>query len=197
MIGFNIAGYIIFALVTSITPGPNNIMLFAYGKQFGYVDSNKLMLGIASGFLVLLSIAGYGIAGIILQNPTIGFVLKIISSLWLFYLAIVLSNLNADLSTESVAKAGFYQGFLMQFINPKAWIMAISGASAFLPHNINIHISVLLFALIFVVVGFPCILCWVGFGDLISKILKTPNAHRILGVIIFILMLLSIIMIWI
>lgn len=197
MIGFNITGYLIFALVTSITPGPNNYLLFSYGKNYGFKDSSKLMAGIFLGFFVLLYASGYGIAEIITKNPTIGLVLKIISSIWLFYLAIVLSKLSTDISVDSNSKIGFYQGFFMQFVNPKAWIMAITGASAFLPHLDNIHISVFAFAITFGLVGVPCMILWISFGDLISRLLKSEKANRTLGIVLFVLMIISITMIWV
>lgn len=197
MIGYNIAGYLIFAFVTTITPGPNNYMLFSYGKNFGFKDSGKLMSGIFLGFLVLLYASGYSIAGMVTRNPVMELTLKIISSIWLFYLAIVLSKLNSESKGDLNLKMGFFQGFFMQFVNPKAWIMAIGGASAFLPHFENVHLSVFVFAMIFGIVGIPCMISWVLFGDLISRLIKSEKAHKLLGLTLFLLMNISIVMIWI
>ncbi len=194
---FDLAGYLLFAFVTSITPGPNNYMLFSYGKNFGFKHSSYLMLGIFLGFFVLLYIAGYGIAEIVTQSPTTGLILKIVSSAWLLYLAFVLSRLNSEVETGNDARAGFIQGFLLQFVNPKAWIMAITGAGAFLPQLGSTHLNVFIFAVSFGVVGIPCMIAWIAFGDLISKILKSKKANRILGIVLFLLMVASIIMIWI
>ena len=196
MLGFDIAGYVIFALVTSITPGPNNYLLFSYGKKYGLKDSGKLMLGISLGFSVLLYIAGYGIGKIITESKTVAIIFKVVCSLWLFSLAIILSKIQSKETDNNVVKAGFYQGFLMQFINPKAWIMAISSAGAFLPHLSNIHLSVFVYTVMFAMVGAPCMISWVSFGDAISKILTSEKSNKILGVILFVLMLLSIAMIW-
>lgn len=193
----NITGYLIFAFVTSITPGPNNYLLFSYGKTYGFKDSYKLMFGIFFGFFILLYASGYGIAELITKSVAIGLALKIISSVWLFYLAFVLSKLSSDISVESRAKIGFFQGLLLQFVNPKAWIMAITGAGAFLPHLENIHLSVFLFAITFGLVGVPCMISWILFGDLISKILRSEKANRALGLVLFGLMIMSIVMIWV
>ncbi len=192
----NITGYLIFAFVTSITPGPNNYLLFSYGKTYGFKDSSKLMSGIFFGFFILLYASGYGIAELITKSAAIGLALKIISSVWLFYLAFVLSKLSSDISVESRAKIGFFQGLFLQFVNPKAWIMAITGAGAFLPHLENIHLSVFLFAITFGLVGVPCMISWILFGDLISKILRSEKANRALGLVLFVLMIMSIVMIW-
>jgi threonine/homoserine/homoserine lactone efflux protein len=197
MIRYDIAGYLIFAFVTSVTPGPNNFLLFAYGKKYGFRDSSRLMMGIALGFITMLFMAGYGMTEIISRSNTIGLVLKVISSVWLFYLAVLLSKINSDVSGECSAKVSFYQAFLMQFVNPKAWIMAVTGATAFLPQLSNIHISVLVFALSFAIIGAPSMFLWISFGDWISRVLKSKKANRNLGYILFVLMVASIVMIWV
>jgi threonine/homoserine/homoserine lactone efflux protein len=196
MLGFDFTGYLFFAFVTSITPGPNNYLLFAFGKQYGFKQSGKLMLGIFVGFTVLLYIAGYGIGELIAKHRTVELVLKLISSVWLLYLAYALSKLQTSNINDTLPKVGFYKGFLMQFVNPKAWIMAISGAGAFLPKLGNIHSSVFVFAFSFGIVGVPCMISWVSFGDYISKILTSAKANTILGYVLFGLMLISILFIW-
>lgn len=197
MIGFDLTGYLIFALVTSITPGPNNYLLFSYGKTFGFKDSGKLMLGIALGFVTMLFLSGYGLAELISHNATIGLILKILSSVWLLYLAWALSNLKSDVATDAKPKVSFAQAYMLQFVNPKAWIMALTGASAFLPHFSNIHLNVTVFALSFGLVGVPCMVTWISFGDLISRILKSEKANRMIGYVLFLLMVLSVVMIWV
>ena len=196
MTRYDLAGYLIFAFVTSITPGPNNYMLFAYGKSFGYKDSGKVMAGIFFGFFTLLYLAGYGIGELISTSQTIGLVFKTISSAWLLYLAVVLSKPITESKDSSFQKIGFWQAFVLQFVNPKAWIMALSGAGAFMPQFANIHISVFLFAITFGLVGIPCMLAWITFGDVLSRLLKSKRSNRIVGVALFFLMIVSIVMIW-
>jgi len=197
MSGFDITGYLIFAFITAITPGPNNYLLFSYGKNYGFKDSLRFMSGIFSGFMVLLYVSGYGIGEIVSKNTTFGLILKIISSAWLFYLAILISRPDHDISADQNSKFGYYQGFFMQFINPKAWIMAITGASAFLPHLGNIHLNVFVFAFTFGLVGIPCMIAWISFGDLISGLLKSEKTNQRVGLVLFVLMIISIVMIWV
>ena len=196
MVGFNIVGYVIYAFVTAITPGPNNYLLFSHGKAFGMNDSRKLMLGIITGFFTMACIAGYGVAEIITNNQTFGLILKIVGSIWLLYLGFVLSKLHSEIKTEKPVKLTFIQAYLMQFINPKAWIVAISGAGAFMPHLGSIHLNVFVLAITFNIVGLPCMLVWIKFGDLISKLIKSEKSSRILGYTLFALMMVSIVMIW-
>jgi threonine/homoserine/homoserine lactone efflux protein len=196
MNGYDLAGYLIFAFVTSITPGPNNYLLFAYGKSFGYKDSGRLMAGIFLGFFTLLYLAGYGIGELISTNQTIGLIFKIVGSAWLFYLAVVLSRPISESRNSSSQKIGFRQSFVLQFVNPKAWIMAMSGAAAFLPKLSNIHFSVFAFAITFGLVGAPCMLAWIAFGDVLSRLIKSKSTNRIVGIVLFVLMLISIVMMW-
>ena len=197
MVGFNIIGYLIFAFVTSITPGPNNYILFSHGKSYGMQDSGKLMVGIFTGFFTMVYIAGYGVAEIVTHNEKIGLILKIVGSAWLLYLAFVLSKINSEIKTEKPIKITFVQAYFMQFINPKAWVMAITSASAFMPHLGSIHLNVFVLALTFNLVGLPCMVVWVFFGDLISRLIRSEKANHILGYTLFGLMLISIAMIWI
>ncbi|MFO7445704.1 MAG: LysE family translocator [Ignavibacteriaceae bacterium] len=197
MAEFNLAGYLIFVLITSITPGPNNYMLFTYGRTYGFNNANKLMTGILLGFFTMLYIAGYGVAEVITTNHTFGLILKIIGSIWMIYLAFVLSNLSSDISADKKTILGFTKGYMLQFVNPKAWIMAIAGAGAFMPQFTSIHLNVFVFAAIFSLVGIPCMIVWVFLGDYISRLLKSERANNIAGYIIFILMIVSVVTIWV
>lgn len=197
MISYNIAGYLIFAFVSCITPGPNNYLLFSYGKHYGLKESISLMAGIFLGFFTLLYISGYGIGELIMRSSILALVLRILSSVWLLYLAFLLSKLSTVKGIDSKSKMGIYHGFFMQFVNPKAWIMAITGASAFLPKLENVHISVFVFAILFGMIGIPCMISWAKFGDVFSKVLKSEKSNRTLGFVMFGLMLICIFMVWV
>jgi threonine/homoserine/homoserine lactone efflux protein len=194
---FNIIGYLLYASLMSITPGPNNLMLLSYGKAYGFNDSKNVMLGIFLGFFIMLCLAGYGIANIITANPAAGLILKIVGSLWMLYLAFVLRKISIETKSGESAAIGFGQAFFMQFVNLKAWVMAISGASAFLPQSDNIHLNVFVYAISFGLVGFPCMLVWLKMGDLVAKMFNSVKASRVLGCTMFVLMIISIITIWI
>jgi threonine/homoserine/homoserine lactone efflux protein len=106
---FNFIGYLIFASVTCITPGPNNLMLFSYGKAYGFDDSGKVMMGIGFGFFTMLCLAGYGVAEVIANSATLGFVLRIIGSLWMLYLAFVLSKMSIEIMPGETKRIAFGQ----------------------------------------------------------------------------------------
>lgn len=193
---FNLFGYLIYASLMSITPGPNNLMLFSYGKAYGFNDSRNILLGIFFGFFLMLCLAGYGIAKIVTNNPMAELALKIVGSLWMLYLAFILRKLSVEVEPSKKTAIGFGQAFFMQFVNLKAWVMAISGASAFLPQSNNIHLNVFVYAISFGLVGIPCMFIWLKMGDVIAKIIKSEKASRMLGYTMFSLMIVSIVTIW-
>jgi threonine/homoserine/homoserine lactone efflux protein len=194
---FNLFGYLIYASLMSITPGPNNLMLLSYGKAYGFNDSRNVILGIFLGFFLMLCIAGYGIANIITNSPTAGMALKIIGSLWMLYLAFLLRKISVEVEPGKKTAIGFGQAFSMQFVNLKAWVMAISGASAFLPQSNSIHLNVFVYAISFGLVGFPCMIIWLKMGNMIAKIIKSEKASQMLGYTMFSLMIVSIVTIWV
>lgn len=194
---FNFLGYLLFAVVTSVTPGPNNLLLFSYGKAYGLNDSRKLMLGISIGFFCMLCLSGYGVAKVLTSSPVLGLILRIVGSMWMLYLAFILSKLSVEIDPGEKAFIGFGQAFALQFVNPKAWIMAISGASAFMPQFSSIHLNVLIFSGFFILIGIPSMLIRLKMGDVIAKIIKSEKSNRALGYTMFTLMLVSIATIWI
>lgn len=196
MAHFNTIGFIIFGLVAMLTPGPNNYLLFSYGKFYGYGDAYKTMAGIFFGFMSILFITGYGVAELMLRNDTIALTLKIVSSLWLLYLAYSLSKLDIKQPEGLKKKVGFIQMFLMQFVNPKAWVISIAGASAFMPTYNNTHINVLIYAIGFPILGIPCMLTWLSFGDVFSRILRSEKTNKITGYILATLLVVSVGLIW-
>jgi threonine/homoserine/homoserine lactone efflux protein len=172
-------------------------MLLSYGKAYGFNDSRNVILGIFLGFFLMLCIAGYGIANIITNSPTAGMALKIIGSLWMLYLAFLLRKISVEVEPGKKTAIGFGQAFSMQFVNLKAWVMAISGASAFLPQSNSIHLNVFVYAISFGLVGFPCMIIWLKMGNMIAKIIKSEKASQMLGYTMFSLMIVSIVTIWV
>jgi threonine/homoserine/homoserine lactone efflux protein len=171
-------------------------MLFSYGKVYGVRDSHGVMLGIALGFFIELILAGYGVAGILTANPTAGMILRIAGSLWMLYLAVLLRKINISTETGQLPKIGFLHMFTQQFLNPKAWVMAISGASAFMPQLGNMHLNVLVYAMTFAIVGAPSMITWLKAGDVIARFVKSERHHIVVGYTLFGLMIISIITIW-
>lgn len=185
-------GLAIFAFVTSITPGPNNLMLLASGVNFGFRASLPHMLGIGIGFTLMLIIVGLGLGGAILAVPALYAVLKAVSIAYLFWLAYLL----ATSGSLGVADSGgrpmrFYEAALFQWINPKAWAMALS-ASALYTRPEAMLASVMTIAAVFGAINLPSVGTWAGFGTLLRGVLAEPARLRIFNRIMAALLIASV-----
>ncbi|WP_377705149.1 LysE family translocator [Pseudoduganella sp. UC29_71] len=161
-----------FAFVSSITPGPDNIMLASSGIWFGFRRSIPHMLGITVGFGVLLAICAAGVGTLVMAVPAMQTVLKVAGSAYLLYLAWQMRAMNFDREAEQTHHPlGFMGAAVFQFANPKAWIMAITGSSAFLPQVAPVSLAIAVFCLVFCAVNLPCISVWAGAGALLRRFL--------------------------
>lgn len=187
----------LFAFVSSITPGPNNIMLTTSGIRFGFARSIPHMLGINVGFGILLALCAAGIGTLILSVPSIQQVLKVISSGYLLYLAWQLRTIAVKASDAAdAAPMGFTAAAVFQAVNPKAWVMAVTGAAAFMPHADSVWVAIGIFCLVFCSINLPCIGVWAGAGALLRRYLEQPVWRRAFCAVMVVLTVYSALAVW-
>jgi threonine/homoserine/homoserine lactone efflux protein len=166
---------LVFAFVTSITPGPNNFMLLASGVNFGFWRTIPHMCGIALGFLSLLLGVGFGLGALLKEYPGLHWGLKIAGGAYLLYLAWKIAS--ARTLSDGKATGGkpltLWQAASFQWVNPKAWIMAITGMAIY-TNPAQPYLSVVLVALAFALVNFPSVSCWALFGMAMRNFLSNP-----------------------
>jgi threonine/homoserine/homoserine lactone efflux protein len=164
----------LFAIVTSITPGPNNLMLLASGVNFGFRPTVPHMLGICLGFLILNLAVGFGLAEIFSSVPWMYSLLKWVGAAYLLYLAwrIAVSGPPADANSNSrsAKPLSFLGAAAFQWVNPKAWVMAVSAFSTYIPASSwsNVAVAATLFALI----TLPNTGIWTLFGSGLRRFLQ-------------------------
>ncbi|BCG79808.1 LysE family translocator [Mesorhizobium sp. 113-3-3] len=166
---------LVYAFVTSITPGPNNLMLLASGVNFGIARTVPHMLGISMGFLVLLLAVGLGLGAVLTAFPALHTGLKIAGGAYLLYLAwkIAMSrSLNGKGATDA-RPMRFIDAAAFQWVNPKAWVMAIT-AMAVYANAEHPFLSVALISIAFTVVNLPSVSIWAGFGTALRGFLSDP-----------------------
>ncbi|UDL89788.1 LysE family translocator [Mesorhizobium sp. PAMC28654] len=166
---------LVYAFVTSITPGPNNFMLLASGVNFGFVRTIPHMLGIGIGFLVLLLAVGFGLGAVLTAFPVLHTGLKIAGGAYLLYLAWKIA-MSRSLGGKGEARAQpmrFIDAAAFQWVNPKAWVMAIT-AMAVYTNPERPFLSVLLISIAFAVVNLPSVSTWAGFGTALRGFLSDP-----------------------
>jgi threonine/homoserine/homoserine lactone efflux protein len=181
-----------FAFVTSITPGPNNIMLTASGVNFGFARSIPHMLGISAGFMVLLLAVGFGLGALFAAYPPAQTALKWIGAAYMLWLAWRVATAGAITAEEGRAQPmSFFEAALFQWINPKGLVMAFS-AMALYPRAGNV-LDIVLVTVIFGAVNLPCVAVWAGFGTALRNVLRDPVRVRVFNILMAVLLVASIV----
>lgn len=185
---------IAFAFVSSITPGPNNLMLMTSGINFGLVKTIPHMLGIDIGFTIMVFLVGLGLAQVFETFPMIYTALKVISVGYLTYLAWKIAT--SDPLSNNYKRAEpmtFMQAALFQWVNPKAWIMAITAISTYTSSSSQSLYSIVLVAGIFGLVLIPSTGTWVFLGSQLQRFLNNPLKLKIFNIMAALLLISSLI----
>lgn len=170
-------GLFAFALVTSITPGPNNIMLMASGANFGLRRSVPHLLGVSLGHAAQAALVGLGIAGLFKAYPASNAVLTAASVLYMLWLAWKIAHARApEGQSGSGRPLTFLQAAAFQWVNPKAWSMSLTVMTVYLPGE-GIR-AVLAVAGVFAMVNLPSVSTWVLAGQGMRRLLSTPGRLR-------------------
>lgn len=181
----------IYALVSSITPGPNNMMLLASGVNFGVRLTIPHMMGVCLGFTLMLALVGLGVGVAVLAIPLLHTVLKYGSGAYLLWLAWALATSGSLGGSEAGARPmRFIEAVLFQWINPKAWVMAVSAMSIYTDPQAML-VSVLMVSGLFGLVNMPSIAVWVGFGVGLRGFLEDQTRLRLFNISMAILLLMS------
>lgn len=167
-----------FAFVTSITPGPNNLMLMASGANFGIRRTMPHMLGVALGFVAMVVLVGLGLAQIFDLYPVSRTVLQVVSVVYMLWLAWKIATAAAPEDAQaSRTPMTFLQAAAFQWVNPKAWAMALSAIAVYAPDRSLA--SILLVAVIFGTVNLPSVGSWTWLGQQLKVVLTNTARLRV------------------
>jgi len=170
---------LMFSFVSSVTPGPNNIMLFSSGVNFGMWRTWPHAMGIAFGFGILLAAVGFGLGVLLTTYPELFLAIKIAGGLYMLYLAWRIANSGPIEVKEGAARPmTFLEAALFQWVNPKAWVMAMVAMSAYTSEG-NYALNVGIVVIAFCLVNFPSVSIWAGFGTVMRKFLQDPVKLKI------------------
>ncbi|QND53602.1 LysE family translocator [Phyllobacterium sp. 628] len=165
---------LVFAFVTSITPGPNNLMLLASGVNFGFKRTIPHMFGIGSGFFTLLIGVGLGLGALIQTVPVVYTVLKFAGGAYLVYLAYkIATSRSLGNVNENARPMTFLEAAAFQWINPKAWVMAVTAMATYTSPQAY-YITVLIVGIAFAIVNVPSVSTWAAFGQFMRGWLSDP-----------------------
>ena len=182
-----------FAFVSSVTPGPNNFMLLASGVNFGFRRTIPHMLGIGAGFVALLFAVGLGLGALLTAYPGLNLALKIAGGAYLLYLAwriAMARSLGAE-KDASTRPMTFLEATAFQWVNPKAWVMAVTAMALYTSAEQPFS-SIVLVALIFGIVNLPSVSVWTAFGTALRGFLSDPVRLKWFNIVMGLLLAASI-----
>lgn len=167
-----------FAFVSSITPGPNNLMLLASGANFGFRRTVPHMLGISLGHLVMIVLVGLGLIQLFETYPALHTAMKIASVAYLLFLAWKIANAAPPREGEAGGSPmTFLQAAAFQWVNPKAWFMALTAISVYAPATTLW--AVVLVAGAFASVNLPSVSTWTLLGVQMRRVLTNHLRLRL------------------
>jgi len=178
-----------FAVSMAATPGPNNTMVTASGATWGFRRTLPHMLGISVGFPVMLVAVALGAGELLRARPWIHDVLRWVGAAYLLWLAWKIAGIrprtaagddrNGGTAVEGAHQIGFMQAALFQWVNPKAWVIALGAVVTYTTASGGALVAqAALLAVIFLAVTLPATALWTLVGVGAARLLRTPAALR-------------------
>jgi threonine/homoserine/homoserine lactone efflux protein len=168
----------VFCFVSAITPGPNNLMLLASGVNFGFQRTIPHMVGVDLGFALMVGLVGVGLDVVFSRFPALLPAMRYAGAAYMLWLAARLALAGPIGDAEQRGNPlSFLAAAAFQWINPKAWAIAVSALTAYAVSE-NYTRSVAIVALVFGLVTAPCIALWVLFGTAMRRVLSDPRFVR-------------------
>lgn len=167
---------VLFAIASSATPGPNNILVLTSGLNFGVKRSLPLLSGICVGFAFMLMLVGVGFGYVFELFPSLHLVIKVVGTAYLLYLSWLIATSSGGLkATENAKPMSFVKGALFQWVNAKAWVVATGAIAAFTTTDEAFATQTATLVLTFLVLSVPSVGIWLMFGSWLKKFLQTER----------------------
>jgi threonine/homoserine/homoserine lactone efflux protein len=174
--------FVLFAFVGSITPGPNNMISTASGAAFGFARTMPQMLGVSIGFPLMMMALGLGLGEIFRQLPWLHEALRYAGAAFLLYLAWRIAGAAGIEEAEAKRPLSFIEAAIFQWLNPKAWTLALGALAAFTTPGLGMAAHVFeigLLAVLFGVNAFIALVIWCLFGVMIAQALRDERKRKI------------------
>lgn len=169
-----VASLLIYAFVSSFTPGPNNIMALVFANTYGFKGTVRFCIGVGTGFFILLLASS--LFNVLLHNfiPKIEFFMSIVGAAYLLYLAFIIVKSKDNGEDSSGGKYNsFTAGVLLQFINPKGVLYAVTAIGSFILPYYTMNTELFFYVVLLTVIGFSGTFSWSIFGSIFKKLLAT------------------------
>ncbi|MFN3662680.1 LysE family translocator [Yoonia sp.] len=179
-----------FAFASSVTPGPNNLMVMASGANYGLRRTVPHVLGISLGHAFMVWMVGVVLLQVFVTYPALNLILKIVSAVYMLWLAWKIANaVPPEAKKVTGTPFTFFQAAAFQWVNPKAWFMAITAISAYAPQDRGAAIGSLIVAVVFAATNLPAVTIWAWIGVQVRRWLGTARRLRVFNVTMAVLLI--------
>jgi threonine/homoserine/homoserine lactone efflux protein len=185
-----------FSVVSSVTPGPNNILLWASGASFGLRRTLPHVFGTALGIGAMALVAAVAAGAILTAVPQLATAMKVAGSIYLLWLATQIVRAGALERSDVARPFGLVSAAGFQLVNPKAWIFALGAVTTFRPVDLPVALGGAAVAVTMMVVIVPTALLWAGAGDALSRFVSGPRARRAVSLVLAGLLVLTVALVW-
>ena len=193
----DLAALAMFALVSSVTPGPNNAMLWASGAQFGFRPTLPHVVGTSVGIGTMAIAVAAGLGALVTTVPQVEIALKAVGSFYLLYLAYQVVGSGAVRRAEVARPLRLGQATAFQYVNPKAWVFVVAAIGTFRPAAFPVVVASISMAVTMMLVVIPTAAVWAVGGNVLNRFITSERAHRALAVVLAFLLAGTVAYIWI
>jgi len=166
-----------FSLAMSISPGPVNMIIVSSGANYGIRKTFSFVSGATIGFILLLLFIGLGFNKVIDLYPSFLKYLAIAGSLFIVYMGYLIASSKPELDIKEQNLPTFMQGFILQWLNPKAWIACVAGVSLFSsPNSKQVFFT---FSLVYFLVCYVSLFSWSLLGSKVAIILSSEFRFKL------------------
>jgi threonine/homoserine/homoserine lactone efflux protein len=171
----------LFMFVSSITPGPNNLMLLNSGIRFGFGRTVPHMLGVTGGMVLLLLVSYAGVGALLLAAPGLAKLMTLACCAYLVWLALVLLKDREPGADGGAAPRpmSLPAAALFQFVNPKAWAMAVTACTIAAKFPLSAPAKLLLMTAVSAAINLPCVSAWALFGRSLRRYLHAAAVRQV------------------
>jgi threonine/homoserine/homoserine lactone efflux protein len=178
-----------FSLSMSISPGPVNMVIASSSMNYGAKKTMSFVSGATIGFTLLLIFIGFGFHKVVIAYPAVLKYLTVSGAAFIAYIGYKIATSKSDIQLERTSPANFMQGFMLQWLNAKAWIACLAGAAMFSNPETSLNLS--LFIVIYFFVCYISLALWAVAGEQASSFLKRGNRLKIFNACMGFVLILS------
>ena len=177
----------LFSFSMSISPGPVNMVIVSSGANHGIRKTLPYISGATIGFTLLLVCVAFGFAQFANKFPLFFRTLGVAGAVFITCIGYRIASSTSEISLMRAKVPTFWEGFLLQWLNPKAWIACGSGVAMFSSPNVS---STLMISVgVYLFVCYACLVFWAWLGERVSKFLNSHARIRALNMLAGVLLM--------